>query len=387
MSTPLSFSKLENLLQKHKYTLVHTYSCDDKLIFIELKTPKYNKTFYINILSCYSITNKFEHNTNIYKVYYENENQKKYLSMFQNTLKNNLLCISPQSICLFQDNYSEYYSFNDLSTKVSKESPKDYVSELKEEMKNLKMKLNKKDEKFRFVLHTPVPKGDTPPTITIIFKDENDQDIEPGSALEKLMIEAFPIPKIHLTKYNIVELNDINVESNHSTTENTQQSSYNSDEESKEIPIMNNKPELFENEKINVGMIYICIDISTFFKQITSLEEYINKQYELFETKEYSLREQKMKQIEELIITIKNSAFEQLKEIQEEEKHIKLQVQKLTSILLSCNKLSGNEEASNLSTKTKNTLDELNLNLIKLRDKSHNLLDKYVKYIEDMNEL
>ena len=55
-SVPLSFYKFYDLVIEHEYYVICLYCLNDNCKFIELKTPKYRKTFFLNIPDRYKVT-------------------------------------------------------------------------------------------------------------------------------------------------------------------------------------------------------------------------------------------------------------------------------------------------------------------------------------------
>ncbi len=354
------------MLDKYHYDLIKVYCVSNEINFIQVKSPLHRKIFFIYIPQRYIIRNENDEIENI-SPSEENQHQIKYLSMFEDI---NIVCISSSSLCHSMNSKCDFYRFGENDT-VEED---DVVARLENELKHAKEKIYTAD--VNFVEQTPTAIE----PIELVFEDVDGNEIEQGSKMDRII--AHSEKKINIGKTKVASLKQ---ESPISDVESEDEHVPESDDTT-----FNDVPENLDQEEINVGMIYVCIDINDFFYKISTYETVLLNCYNDIEEKEYDVREIKIRKIEDLVINFKVNSFDKIEDIKNQEVDIKTQIKRLSSILLSCENLERrkkHDDASDIETivkETKRTIDDFHIELLRLRDKAHYVLDEYTNYVQGL---
>ncbi len=371
---PLSFEKLVQLLDRYKYDIDKIYCVEDNIKFIQIKSPRYQKIFFINIPDRFVMT--CETFCTIYQSH-ENIQQKDYMEMLSEVLSTDIICMTNENICYYKKHF-EFYSFKEVVKRaaiIMKED--DVISKLESEFNDLKKKVNTVDNMVMVK-----NKSTSSPKVELIFEDNEGNEIKKGEDLEKMIITQKK--KIHIDKNTVVDLDLCE------SAEESPIMSQESDDESIDETIVDiNEFPTTENE-ISIGMIYICVDIDKFFKNAKTFEDKLLEEYQILDKKEQESREEKIHKIEEIIETFKINSLDRIQHIEIEENNIKQHLHRLSSVLLSCGNLQKNakdeeskQDVQEITEKTKKAIADLNLKLLQLRDDAHTILDKCSKYVEE----
>lgn len=390
---PLSFRKFGQLLEKYHYKITRIYITGDDCRFVEVKSPRLHKLFYIGIPPRYKVSfdDSFdeEYLYSIYKTDSENRYQKSYINIFGDILPCDVICVSSNTICHFDRDMNDfsYFKFGELDEPEDDDIPledddppqENLVKSLEDKFKDVKAKHS--EVEMEFVEEEPPQKDDA---IDLVFEDEDGNPIEPDTPIDQMLrAESGSPKKIHIDKHTIVKLN---VPHESPVPSPAVSLASDSDDEEKEYQF-NKTPSNIDKHQIDVGMIYVCIDLHAFFQVAKDFEESLTRYHDLLDNKEFELREIKMRKIEDLVTQFKVAAFDQLDELKKKEQDTKEQIKRLSSVLVSCEKLSAKgkfEDVSSIEEQTKNTIDDLNIELLKMRDRASQMFNKYITYIEDM---
>lgn len=376
---PLSFRKFSQLLEKYGYGIGNIYKLGEDCRFIEVKTPKYHKVFYISIPHRYQITTS--DGTDICSSS-SNEPQENYISMFRQDLLSDMLCISGDAICYFTDDEFQFYGYGEHEKFENYDHPKEELIEsLEKDYKQVKQS-HKINRTVEFIVHRP-PKDNA---VELVFEDDEGNPIEAGTDMEKIIIDAQTPTKINIGKDRVSELI---LPQQLSPSPSISDMSEMSDLENAEG--LNYMPNLQQKE-IAVGLMYVCIDINEFFHNAATYEQRILEYYNVMEKKESELRKEKMQKIQNMIEEFKTESFEKLQEIVQTENNIRAQISRLSSVLVSCENLEAKnkgkeiQDIEGVKTKTRSALDELNKELLTQRDTAHKLLSKCERQIQYLME-
>ena len=363
--TSLSYPKLKSLLEKNKYQITNVYSEEGSAKFLEVKSPHYHKTFYVNISSRYRLEEIVDISIIDISLTDVNENQQRYIEMFPDI--GSVILIS-DTLCFYNSKFT-FYKFGKMDVVFDNDPKEAFISELEKRFKDIKDVVKSVDT-YTFEKHS-VPDDNI---TEIIFEDETGMVIEKGSNIEKLIISAETPKKVHIDSNTVVDFVS-EAESVVSSTHSLADSDVEEDMYSS-----NQKPENLKN--VNVGMLYVCININDFMKTMKDYEQPLMDEYSMMTIKERELRDEKMRVISETLEKLKISSFEKLKEIDEEEKKINEQIVRLSAVLVQCEKLEKyGKQVEDIVIIMKNThdaLDELHLRLLNLKDKSFDILNRYI---------
>ena len=363
--TSLSYPKLKSLLEKNKYQITNVYSEEGSAKFLEVKSPHYHKTFYVNISSRYRLEEIVDISIIDISLTDVNENQQRYIEMFPDI--GSVILIS-DTLCFYNGKFT-FYKFGKMDVVLDNDPKEAFISELEKRFKDIKDVVKSVDT-YTFEKHS-VPDDNI---TEIIFEDETGMVIEKGSNIEKLIISAETPKKVHIDSNTVVDFVS-EAESVVSSTHSLADSDVEEDMYSS-----NQKPENLKN--VNVGMLYVCININDFMKTMKDYEQPLMDEYSMMTIKERELRDEKMRVISETLEKLKTKSFEKLKEIDEEEKKINEQIVRLSAVLVQCEKLEKyGKQVEDIVIIMKNThdaLDELHLRLLNLKDKSFDILNRYI---------
>ena len=171
------------------------------------------------------------------------------------------------------------------------------------------------------------------------------------------------------------------------------------DEEEYNIRDNSLPPEIEEGE-ITLGIVYVLIDIRSFFKIVSTYEDDLINFYSQIEDNEEDMKQKNLLKVKELCNNLILHSEKKLKEISEEEGKLKDHLVRLTIVLTQANCLRDKfdknpkkygieiiEETNRIHQETRDTIYKLNMEILKLRDSSEELLSNYVSSIQELLEL
>lgn len=366
--TNISFKKLVSLFEKHKFILLKNYICGEVIRLIELKSPKYQKIFFVYIPSRYVLYSIDEYpNEHISKI----EIPQKYNEYFHLINFTNI-CIIGKQLCCSIDNNIECFNFKNESI-VEEDPQQSLINQLEEKFKNLKAD-TQMNKNYDFELVT------SGKNIEFIFYDSQENEIEKNSNMEKILIDSETPKKIYIDKYTTAIFDPQT--SNH--TSFCPSPNY-SDIEEDNI-LINDKPTNIN--KFNIGDVYICITLNEFSNSIDIFEDELMEKYKNFEIREKEIKKDVMKDIIFYFESLKTKTQERLEQISQEEEDIDKKIRKLSNLLIQCDRLGkfnkNKEEIDNLYEKTKHTFDELYTQKLNLRDESFKLVRKFNDFVDKL---
>ena len=203
----LSINKFLDLMRTYDYILVSVYCENDKVIFFECRSPKYQKTFIIYISKTYSI--KIPDTIKKHKItLLQSLPSPEHIEFLSNIngplLECDLVSISSSQICIFHNSGDiYYYLFGDNDSdikKVQSDEENENENEVDNLIKNASKVLHKIDPNINIQTEKPKPKSkkkiETLPfkkeevslskSKTLSFKKEEDSLSEPKSESKTL---------------------------------------------------------------------------------------------------------------------------------------------------------------------------------------------------------
>ena len=157
-------------------------------------------------------------------------------------------------------------------------------------------------------------------------------------------------------------------------------------------------PNLEEGEVV-LGIMYVLISIGLFFKKIADYEDEVIGCYEQLDENEVESRKEKLSTIKIMCNKFISHSEERITKLSDEEQNLKLQLVRLTVILIQADALKTRVEqnpekygelldkSDQVYNPTRNTIHELNLETLKLRDTADELLSNYQSSIEELMEI
>lgn len=439
----LSFGKLAALLSSKGYILVTIYcGTDGDIYFIETRTPKVQKTFIISIPSKYKMVINSE--TERYKTVIITKinggietRQMEYITEIRGPLLDcDILSISSTLLCLCKNNTEvEIYKFgttdspNEIQSDMEnlEENTIDPVENILKTAKKIDKKMNEEDtdgeelegeegEELEEPLNDPLEEKslekeildeDSPEEqIELEFEDENGNPFDAKKEeVETLMVNEVIIPDV-VKK----ETKDIKVHFRSESTNLVRENSDNhlirstpKDERRRD----NSVPENIENVDISLGIIYYSIEIGLFNKKISvkasavsttqlNFEQEVMTVYDTIDDNESSLRAVKLDEIIEMSAKLALKAKEDVEKCTKEELNIKTQILKLSSVLDHCEKMKLKMETKpeqftdlkpeieRLYKQTKTTLYEMNVEILRNKDRTDEILSQYQTSLEEL---
>lgn len=386
--TNISFIKFqERLINKYNYFIKTLYAnSDEECLYIELKSPKFRKVFFIHIPLNYCMKVKDQPNIK-YITPFQSENTTSYITSFNPKICD-IVNISSDKFSFYDKDFIEngeviFYTFG-KEEKIEDEKTKKHklIKNIEKDFNQLKEKLVDKEE----FIHV---KNENKELDKPIFKDKSGKIIEEGSELEKLIIESAPTLKINFDKNKSIVIPNSNSNSNSKELEHEIEEVIGEkdesleeleDEEDEYEDLNNDIPSTISSEPVEIGLFYVCIDFSEFFEKIQEFEDSLINYYIELDEKEKIFRKKFTEDLKNAIESSKEKLDKKINEMEHKEEDLRLQIQKLTKILNQCEMLEkkklGDEEIHQLIKKTRNTIDELNMECLKLRDDMNKILLK-----------
>ena len=166
----------------------------------------------------------------------------------------------------------------------------------------------------------------------------------------------------------------------------------------KKISSDNSLPLHIDEADLEIGIIYVSIDLSTFYTRVSapSFENDILKIYDTLDANEMEMRDLRTKEIAELSLKISEKVKTEMDLFRAADLKNKSQMIRLTESLKKLETLSIRVNANpskfadskakieRMKENVKNTFDDLNLDGLRLRDLANDTLGHYLTCLEDM---
>lgn len=382
-SKNLILSKLVELLTKRSYIINAVYVCNELggtggtgVRLVEVRTPKMQKLFIIYIPTKYTMIC----NTTTYKVKRISETTSRPLakqSDYVSTVKGNflecdLLTHSADFICLYKNNgTTENYRFGEVVNKDKKEVDVDE---------------NPIDQ---FISDSEVALKKIDPGISLSSQRTLSDDIT-TELDESTVVEAPGSVELEFVGDVGVggdsDLDDIKefIDSGALGITNAMVDDDDSDVEGDEVV------------DSAIGIIYYAIDISLFYKKIGNLEDEILTIYNTIDDNESTIRDDRLADIEDLAQSLIIHTKDKLEKYKKEEIDLKAQIVKLSIVLdktLSLKEkikvdpekyIEAQGEIDRVYNQTRNTVYDINIELLKIRDDVDDVLSMTQSTLEGL---
>lgn len=396
---PLSLSKFRSLLQHNSYTLSTVYCVDHECKFIELRTPKIQKTFLIHIPERYVLTiDDTVRVVDMQPIDSPPFRHATYLTELKGSnLQWNIVSVSSTILCATE---------RIPGTKDSIRFDCYFIGPRKRQ--SSKMELIDEDPVLKIVADTDkimyevTGTGLSLPTEEVAentTEDENPEDEDVEVQLEFQNDDGTP-----LDTNDGVEVDDIHDAEEHivgavksrSVDSDTVHITPKPKLSSLVSPIDNSLPSNMVDRDLYLGIIYILVDIGTFFKNISGIEDQILAAYDTLDENEAVLRDVRLTRITEMCELLSVKLSGELERIKNEETELKSQLTKLTVVYNSALQLkaSGNSKVASMMNdidriynQSRSTIAELNVELMRLRDRTDELLTNYDWCLTDLSEM
>lgn len=430
----LSFGKLSALLLNKGCTLASIYcNTNGEIHFIEARTPKIQKTFIISIPSKYKmlVTSDTEHykTVTISKISGELESrQLDYISEVKGPLLDcDLLSISSEMMCLCKNNTEvEIYKFGSPSEdSVEADDDDENMENLEEQdpvekiIKSAK-RINKKigDEDLNIPEEVEKDGGEEGEV-----EQEDGGEIEPedgGEEGEGKPEEEEPEEEVTPVELEfmdeegkLVDEKEDDLVTPEGDSPSVETEAPMNEELKKEVEEVvkqprdprrrdNSLPENIEDVDISLGIIYYSVEIASFNKKLAkplqdySFEDEVITAYDTIDDNECDIRNAKLDEVVEMAAKLALKAKDEVEKSRKEELNLKTQILKLSAVLDHCEQLKRKmvvkpekyvdvkPEIERLYKQTKTTLYEMNVEILRNKDKIDEILVQYQTSLEEL---
>jgi hypothetical protein len=393
----LSFSNFEALLNKHVVYLTSVCVVDNEVRFLICRTPTHQKSFVVRIppkyiMMCEDETCQkiaIQSSSDTFKAH-----QINFLADMKGLQSFDIFVVSPTEFLFYSESNSEYYSLAEEShaEDTEEEEEEDEITQLEKKVKQISGKDLPKIRKEESPPEEPQSENPQEESQSENPQEEsqalkNEDDIASHEDSEKTAPEENGEEHIEL----IFETEDgepydsmkeqLNKEvGGDEGQEDEGQEDEDDDEEYGMESRNNDMPDTLGESDISLGCVYVCLDIGQFFSEAKSktLESYILNSYKDLDKNESSYRTSQISKIKEKAQQIATSADSYLSLIDQRERELKNQLLRSTVILAQVRsmleKLDPKEKKLRIETelihvKTEKTIHEINLELMRTRDR------------------
>jgi hypothetical protein len=422
MAIKLSFDKLESILSRSKFTAVGMWIDSGQLKFLECRTPKQQKTFIIYIPDKYHIPVSNQQSGSLSSDYQittirqlsdvDMGRIRKLLDLRGDSVICDLISISSDGILYLREGGDKrQYKFGSSdSLNADHSEDESDISEASDIAPVQTESLNDIEGKLASIQKDMGinPLSDEPNSESTFTDSENlkiggddatdneddavhfepdfvqvreaaESDSEEETVLQFQDEEGNEVDEVK----HVIDTGDIEKEAQKITDELTSVSL-------KSRKFDNSTPkELLEKES-HLGIVYIMIPLPKFIRDISSVEEEIISCYEGLDNVEKEQRERFLSLISEIYQQFTQKSRQRIEDIAKEELEIKNQLTRLTIVLAQLYELRNKEEDNNddrverLISKTKDTMNDMHLKLLRSRENATNILLNYKICLDDL---
>ena len=390
----LSFKKLSSMLAtKYMYVISSVYLVEGSVYFIEVRTPLLQKTFIIRIPEKYTLT----YDTDAYKSVditpvaqgiLPGRRQTEYLMEIKGTILTcDIISISSTAICLYRNNGDVLeYVIGKRAMDIGDDS------------------LPEEDEMKKLIGDAcDVIRKDDPDFLLPSASEDYESDIKEDDILTKKVKVIDPWPPGQNKEVNSEErielefVEDEVVEEQEEVVDVLAWPStkvHKSKKTSAKYRKDNSLPPLLEEANLLIGVIYISIDLSDFYRLVhapePSFEQTIITSYDVLDDNESEMRDGKIDIIttlcERIILTLK----QKIDGYKKKELEWKEKILTLSSILEKTEGLrvtKPSAEVDKIYQQTKSTIYDVNIEMLKIKDEMDSALGGVQSVLEDLVEL
>lgn len=411
----LLLEKVKEYLAEQQIRVSRCFTEGKHVKFIECFSPKYQKPFIISIPCKYSVSVKGNKSVHIGRLEDIDSEQIEYLrNLADLDIETDIISLSSSMLCLYER--SEKITTFKLNPKVRREdesddeseeetdnSPFDYISKLENDISKLsrglpKPKKEKKTKKSKGPKASEVGSGESPAE-----KEDSDdesesekpQTKEPDFDYENLKEDESPDEdEIEQEEgYSSSEDEKIGLEFKEDSSESEPESSSDEDELFNIKKRPNDSLVDLSKDDIIIGHVYVCISLSDFYKiEPSTFEGNLIEIYETLNKNEEKVQEQRGEKIVELLDKLKSKIIEDVVEMKVKRKNKSSQIYRLGLALSKIEKVKSKtpesskrrKEVDKIYAKTTNSIHDLNIEVLKIKD---NINEMLINYEADLKEM
>lgn len=359
----LSFKKLVGLIQKQSYIITSVWTNKERIELLELRTPKLQKTFIVNVPEKYKLT----YDTDLYKrvsivptISPPIQKQLDYINELRGSIMNcDLISLTSKFVCIYKNNGSYlHYVIGDqdvapqleekdeLSTLIedaTKIIGNVHLPSISEDVEEIAKPIDNKN------IVNPIEDAEEPIELEFIQDSEEENDEESEEDIPSILEHSKPSKTSSLYRKD------------------------------------NSIPPNLEDVDIMRGLIYYCTSLSEFYKSF-STEDYETKIvtiYDVLNDNDKNIRESRIENITELFQKLNKKIKDELELFQKKEDELKNNILALSTILEKIERLrpsKGGPELEKIYTQTRAAIYEANIDLLKERES----IDDYFESIESV---
>ncbi len=404
MSKSLSYDKFLSLLSKKMYipVLIYYVQKDDnaqRIIFFEVRLPKTQKSVLI-----YVPPTKFKmllpQNSNIKKIKITklknksslSENSINYLIQSRGPLiEADLTAVSSDGLCYSKlSGENECYFFDSSMVPIEiiekrKKEKRDMLKELEKDVKRVAQKMEVKLKPHKIV--------EVEKNAEDVEEEENSEENE---GVELIFSDEIQKEIEQKEKGEYVEVQEESVDFSNDSFSSEEE--FSNDENFIKSPYRTNY--VFPEElDVNMGIVYVTLDINIFYKQVSEYEKEALSVYEQLDDNEIDMRISRANDIKKKLGELASVLDAKIKEIELEEKGLKYQLMRLTNILTDAETIrsksselkNGVKEVSTdvdrVYNQTRKTVHDLNVELIRRKEDIEEIMTNYEESINDLTFL
>jgi hypothetical protein len=416
MSTILSFDKFQELLSKNGYALVSVYEVKKRIKFLELRTPRLQRSFILYIPKKYKMKSKNDRfkTFKIRKCSTE-EDILSYLSEIKGSLLDcDLISISNEFLCLQRNNGDVVtHCFGEENTKTVESADQSPIDKLIDEGKKIEKLLQDDEDEEEGEEIEIEEKGHTE-NDDVSGLDEDDENVlgvdEDNEEEEVLGVDEDNEEDeevldnkeegLELVNDETPEKKGIELEFETSDAEDIYITP-----KPKNISLQsrfdNSIPSNIEDSNINIGLIYYSVDLSLFYKKLKdsiAFEKDILAVYDALDDNEIEIRDIKIDEITELSNKLVKKAKDVSEDCKKKSLELKSQILRLSETLDKTEKLkdkiasntkkfaNSKPDIDRLHNQTKTALHDINTEIIRNRESANDVLEIIRISLEELLE-
>lgn len=419
----LSFSKFQELIHKHKYVFVSVYCREidghDEVKFIECRTPEQQKTFFVYVPDKFRMKPLGVPET---KIRYISEpqvpssRQTDYLTSVKDNAECDVVSVSSSGLCSYRDDNVHFFPLGKGEDSDDEDSDDevdddDEVAELERKSNSLWRNLQgveapKLKIKGTHSKKEPVVEESSDDESSDSEDDKKDSKEAEGAANEEGASsdkeEGSDSDSEEQGKVELVFKHRPSEEASESEDEASESEAEEAEDPAPQYDIFtgaNELPDGIGEDIVQLGILYVLIDVNTFFKKIAGYESVVIVCYEQIEVNEVEKRKERVEGLKEAISELYEHLDSRLQKMNEKETNCKEQLLKLTATFTKISalkeKVSKNPEkygktvieVDRVFYRTKKTINETNLEIARMRDEFDEFLTNYDLSLHEIRNL
>lgn len=424
MSTILSFNKFQELLSKNGYAVVSVYEAKKRIIFLELRTPRLQRSFILYIPKKYKMKSKNDRfKTFKIRKCSTAEDILSYLSEIKGSLLDcDLISISNEFLCLQRNNGDVItHCFGEENTKLVDFADQSPIDKLIDEGKKMEKLLQDEDneeeggeieiDEKKVGLNDENEDEEEDEEVLDLNEDEDEGDLKndneknegDGEDEDEELLDLNEVEEdkeVLETSGKKGKKKEIELEFETPDAEDVYITP-----KAKNVSLQsrfdNSIPSNIEDSNINIGLIYYSVDLSLFYKKIkdsVAFEKEILAVYDALDDNEIEIRDIKIDEITELSNKLVKKAKDVSNECKKKSLELKSQILRLSETLDKTEKLkdkialntkkfaNSKPDVDRLHNQTKTALHDINTEIIRKRESTNDVLEIIRISLEELLE-